>query len=233
LLARSSFAIRYFKERREMMKRKREGFTLIELLIVVAIIAILAAIAVPNFLEAQTRSKVSRVMSDMRSIAVANECYTVDYNRPAPDMWDWDKMGRYDYADPEWQDWVLAPLTTPVAYLTSIPKDPFAAVGPGPAYRLQMTHARYITSTGVGNGNSCGETPDDPAAFFYGPRSNYRWLLDSPGPDFIWEFFRWPTGPSWAGSVVYYDATNGTKSQGDIYYYGPGGGINPGPVTSR
>ena len=57
------------------------GFTLIELLIVVAIIAILAAIAVPNFLEAQTRSKVSRVKADMRTLATALEAYTVDFNR--------------------------------------------------------------------------------------------------------------------------------------------------------
>ncbi len=53
------------------------GFTLIELLIVVLIIAILAAIAVPNFLEFQTRSKVSRAVSDMRSIATAVEAYMV------------------------------------------------------------------------------------------------------------------------------------------------------------
>ncbi len=56
------------------------GFTLIELLIVVAIIAILAAIAVPNFLEAQTRAKVSRVKADVRSIATALEAYRIDQN---------------------------------------------------------------------------------------------------------------------------------------------------------
>src|SRR5436309_2575639 len=63
-----------------------KGFTLIELLIVVAIIAVLAAIAVPNFLEAQTRSKVSRTLSDMRTIATALEAYRMD-NRsyPIPD----------------------------------------------------------------------------------------------------------------------------------------------------
>ncbi|MEI8166588.1 MAG: prepilin-type N-terminal cleavage/methylation domain-containing protein, partial [Chloroflexales bacterium] len=57
------------------------GFTLIELLIVVAIIAILAAIAVPNFLEAQTRAKVSRVKGDMRSLVTALEAYRLDQDR--------------------------------------------------------------------------------------------------------------------------------------------------------
>src|SRR6187551_2410615 len=60
------------------------AFTLIELLIVVAIIAILAAIAVPNFLEAQTRSKVSRCKADMRSLATALEAYRVDYTTYMP-----------------------------------------------------------------------------------------------------------------------------------------------------
>ncbi len=61
------------------MKRIK-GFTLIELLIVVAIIAILAAIAVPNFLEAQVRSKVARVKADQRSMATALESYFIDNN---------------------------------------------------------------------------------------------------------------------------------------------------------
>lgn len=62
------------------MKAKLKAFTLIELLIVVAIIAILAAIAVPNFLEARIRSQVSRVKSDQRTYATALESYYVDYN---------------------------------------------------------------------------------------------------------------------------------------------------------
>lgn len=60
-------------------KSHRRAFTLIELLIVVAIIAVLAAIAVPNFLEAQTRANVSRVKADLRTIATGVEAYRVDH----------------------------------------------------------------------------------------------------------------------------------------------------------
>lgn len=80
-------------------------FNIVELLIVIAIVAILAAIATPNFLEAQTRSRVSRVMNDQRSIAVAIESYYIDAGRYPANM------------DELWQG--------PVKYMTGPIADPF------------------------------------------------------------------------------------------------------------
>jgi type II secretion system protein G len=61
--------------------RKQKGFTLIELLIVVAIIGILAAIAIPNLLNAMGRARQKRTMADMRTIATAWEARATDLNR--------------------------------------------------------------------------------------------------------------------------------------------------------
>ena len=63
-----------------MMLKHEKGFTLIELLIVVAIIGIIAAIAVPNLLTAIQRSKRSRSAADMRAIGTALGSYNVDAN---------------------------------------------------------------------------------------------------------------------------------------------------------
>ncbi|MCP4583434.1 MAG: prepilin-type N-terminal cleavage/methylation domain-containing protein [candidate division Zixibacteria bacterium] len=96
----------------------RNGFTLIELLIVVAIIGILAAIAVPNFLNAQIRAKVARVQGELRAISVALDSYQIDNNE-----FPWPKRGGNTIT-------VVHELTTPVSYLTSVNfDDPFAPQG--------------------------------------------------------------------------------------------------------
>ncbi len=61
-----------------MMRRNDKGFTLIELLIVVAIIGIIAAIAIPNLLNAIDRGKQKRTMADLRSLGTAVESYSID-----------------------------------------------------------------------------------------------------------------------------------------------------------
>ncbi len=127
------------------------AFTLIELLIVVAIIAILAAIAVPNFLEAQVRSKVSRAQSDMRSMAAGLESYYVDSNQyPAMTLDYVQSVDAQYYASPPVAGRFartfrtrsgssLGTLTTPVAYLTSHFPDVFADI--------KGTNFRYFSDT--------------------------------------------------------------------------------------
>jgi prepilin-type N-terminal cleavage/methylation domain-containing protein len=117
----------------------RRAFTLIELLIVVAIIAILAAIAVPNFLQAQVRAKVSRVKSDQRTFALAVESYRVD-NNDIPEQSNTTNPGDWPFQRDDRTVWggdrddhlpnnpaFAFRLSTPIAYISStgIFRDPF------------------------------------------------------------------------------------------------------------
>jgi general secretion pathway protein G len=61
-----------------VLTKKQKGFTLIELLIVVAIIGIIAAIAIPNLLNAIDRGKQKRTMADLRSVGTSVEEYAID-----------------------------------------------------------------------------------------------------------------------------------------------------------
>jgi len=98
--------------------------------IVVAIIAILATIAVPNFLQAQTRSKVTRTIVDMRTVGIAINSYVVDWSRtPRPNDGRVNATGvimiyNMRPTDPAASStWMGRMLTTPVPYITSIPVD--------------------------------------------------------------------------------------------------------------
>jgi prepilin-type N-terminal cleavage/methylation domain-containing protein len=63
------------------LNNRRGGFTLVEIMIVVAIIALLAAIAVPGFLRARKRSQASRILNDLRMIDAAVDQYAIETNR--------------------------------------------------------------------------------------------------------------------------------------------------------
>lgn len=176
----------------------RAGFTLIELLIVVAIIAILAAIAVPNFLEAQVRSKISRGLADMRSLRVALEAYCVDAQKYPP-SWPYDN-GVNPLLPRLWR------LSTPVAYITSCPSDVFTNRWDPLIPGVMHPPYHYVSST-------------DERAWV---ESNYTtWALGAPCPEQIkWNIRGF--GPNNQLDHGYpYDATNGTTSLGDICIWGP------------
>jgi prepilin-type N-terminal cleavage/methylation domain-containing protein len=68
------------------LNKKRGGFTLVEIMIVVAIIALLAAIAVPGFLRARKRSQATRILNDLRMIDSAVDQYAIETNRKTADV---------------------------------------------------------------------------------------------------------------------------------------------------
>lgn len=203
----------------------RKAFTLIELLIVVAIIAILAAIAVPNFLEAQTRAKVSRAKADMRSIATGLESYAVDSNKYPVDRSYWGNVHGSTFGD-----MALTRLTTPIAYLSSVPINVFPNLTDNANSPSQYRYfSEYWKNLVI------AAHPNDP---MYNAGTAFSWTLASSGPDrksnlgeyllFGRETFdaKWPNGfgPT-VGPTCIYDPTNGTISAGDIVFVGPGGPV--------
>jgi general secretion pathway protein G len=200
------------KKSREVTPPMRtKGFTLIELLIVVAIIAILAAIAVPNFLEAQVRSKVSRVKADMRSLATAIESYYVDYNKCPYDGYTAGGPGIEGFGY-----WYLGPsVTTPIAYMTSVNfSDPFRdAVGAGLAERLRYinTHSTWSTMWGFATGRTSDSIYLEDMVQEVG-----MWRLNSAGPDKTYGPGAWVGVSDYPANPLPYDPTNGTISDGDV-----------------
>jgi prepilin-type N-terminal cleavage/methylation domain-containing protein len=81
------------------MTTKRAGFTLVEIMIVVAIIALLAAIAVPGFLRARKRSQASKILNDLRLISSAMDQYAIETGKKSNDpidVTDWTKYLKKD-----------------------------------------------------------------------------------------------------------------------------------------
>jgi prepilin-type N-terminal cleavage/methylation domain-containing protein len=248
--------------------KKYSAFTLIELLIVVAIIAILAAIAVPNFLEAQTRSKVSRAQADMRSLATAIESYRVDNNSyPAAITGDvyWymtydsnrtvkhspatitnanygacNESNRWCVEGVQWtatfllaKDGSIASITTPIAYITSYPRDPFADTdGLSFGYTNMDNKMWILWSFGpdqdelgddnnggqVGNGNGINDPLKVSAKCYKDRDLDDSWARpwNNAGKTIIGPEATHPSATLLTAGYTY-DSTNGTKSKGDLW----------------
>lgn len=186
---------------RERRKAHGGGFTLIELLIVVAIIAILALIAVPNFLEAQVRAKVSRVKADVRTIAIACEAYMVDHNEYPPDQ-DNDPYSNNERG--------YAFLTSPIAYMTIKPNDPFSQPFKANDPNDPDIAPWYELASGADTRREIDRFPNryDVQCYYissFGPDH----LRSQANDDFPFD-----------SSLENYDPTNGTVSFGDIYRFG-------------
>ncbi len=188
------------------MDSNRRAFTLIELLVVVGVLAILAAIALPNFLEAQTRSKVSRVLADFSALRTAAEAYAVDYNVLPRMTWGEnpfnDTYSGYDRVNEPIYGTLGYWITTPVAYISQFDMlDPFTR---GKDIRFDAILYTYH---------------DLRTARQLGPRyglDSIQWFERSYG-----EYFFLSLGPDgesggFGGFWTPYDPTNGAVSAGNI-----------------
>ncbi|MDI6783238.1 MAG: hypothetical protein QME64_03970 [bacterium] len=165
----------------------------------VAIIAILAAIAIPNFLAAQTRSKVTRTQAEQKTIATALEAYYVDHNEYA--------IYNNPLDEGEFHA-VPVGITTPVAYITSLPIDVFNPAGGG-AHGKPVHPFHYIFEPG---------SPAEEVALKY---ESYYELPPGAGLGRKWGIWSHAPDIDCDEGACQYDPTNGTISNGDIARFGP------------
>lgn len=132
---------------KKFLRMRKKGFTLIELMIVIAIIAILAAILIPNFIRARAQSQLAACESNLKNIATSLEMYSTDYN------------GNYPYGSTT-ADTVLTPnymRTLPVCPIDSL-SYVYDATNIPAAYTISQDasnpHQGYVGTSGLPTGCS-------------------------------------------------------------------------------
>ncbi len=220
-----------------MSHRSQQAFTLIELLIVIAIILILFAIALPNFLEAQVRAKVTKVKGEIRTVATALEAYQTDW-RDYPWGAELESLSFPALPPAEPAELHLATiLTSPIPYLSELPNDSFSnlfAEGSDQGRMVPFNYTEEKTNLRLGDPILLAEL----TLAVYGSVRSARYVVLSHGPDGDHDEFgdhdheeAAPTSDEeeahdHESTPANYAPTNGTKSSGDIYYFGPGIGYN-------
>ncbi len=180
--------------------KRLTGFTLIELLIVVAIIGILAAIAVPNFLNAQIRAKVSRIVSEKRSVRDAYMQYFMDRNTWPP-HYHGEAQHRF--------------VTTPIAYLTTSIYCPFMNTEAGKLTpQWEPFRGQYHAEVGSRWHDKVWPYFHQNDPDFMNQNRNAAFFIVSLGPDLFFD--------SWVPSACLYNPSNGALSGGDILTPIPG-----------
>lgn len=193
---------------------RKGGFTFIESLLVLALLAVMAVIAFPNFTQSQVEVKVLQAENDLRSIGNALEAYCIDHGQYPPDGYNGIPEGTgFHYLN--------YLLTTPVAYLPHVDfVDPFFNYDDHDEELLEempwISGYRYINYAFIYQ-----EILAHPEAFQRYENVYGSWALFSRGPDEIFNLgsntLYDELGQLWLSSVPY-DPTNGTISSGDIVY---------------